>query len=84
MCTAEQPDRKSQENESQRPSKHLTFPWEDLVKKPTKEFRIFKKLFDKCEEQRILIENKLDQTEAVRTLPWPFPRGWEDCTVVKA
>lgn len=57
MCTVEKPDRKSQENESQRPLKHLTSPWEDFVKKPTWEFRIFKNPFDKCEGQRIPTEN---------------------------
>lgn len=54
----EKPGRKSQENES---LKHLTFPWQDSVKKPTLGARILKQPFDKCEEQRILIENELDR-----------------------
>jgi hypothetical protein len=46
----EKPDRKSQENGSQWLLKHLTFLWQDSVKKPTLGVRILKHPFDKCEE----------------------------------
>ena len=50
MCMVEKSDRKSQENESQWPLKHLTFPWQDSLKNLTLGVIILEQPFDKCEE----------------------------------